>query len=442
MLRTQFRLALRRPERSMAALCTAMALTLCGCAREQGRAPFEQAERPVRAFVPSGQVIVAWNEIALESAVAADGYTDLFPHLRALTMMHLAMHDAVNGVRQSYATYASHATDPTADATAAAAAAAHAVLTALYPERRAALDQQLEPFGRGLASAVRQSSFQLGELAAGAVREARAGDGSELSGTYKAGGKPGDYQLVPPAMAIYRPDWRFVKPFGLASVEQFRSPPPLALDSAAYAADHEEVRAYGRATGSTRTAEQTAYSDWWYELSELGWNRIARVTWADQRLDLWQSARLFALLNVSMMDGYLAGWDSKLHYDFWRPYTAIRAGDSDGNAGTSAEPSWEPYCVTPPIQEYPSTHSVLGAVGAEVLVALYGGDTAFTVASQSSKPPGQLRSFPTLLDAARENADSRVACGIHFRFSTSAGLELGRQVADYVTATLLAPLHD
>ena len=158
--------------------------------------------------MPSAQVIVAWNEIALQNAVAVDGHADLFPHLRALTMMHLAMHDAVNGVRASYATYASHATDPTADASAAAAAAAHGVLTALYPERRAALDQQLEPFGRGLASAAQQSAFRLGARAAEAVRGARTGDGSEQSGSYTPGSDPGDWQRTPPGfLPALLPHW-------------------------------------------------------------------------------------------------------------------------------------------------------------------------------------------------------------------------------------------
>src|SRR5690606_9499092 len=173
---------------------------------------------------------------------------------------------------------------------------------------------------------------------------------------------------------------------------------------------------------------------------EIGWNRIARVTWSKQaQQDLWFTARLFALLNVGLMDAYIAGWDSKLHYDFWRPYTAIRAGADDGNPATLAEADWESHCVTPPVQDYPSTHSALGAAAATILYSSYGRDVPFTMKSTSSKPAGKQRSLTSFEQAAVENADSRVACGIHFRFATDTGLELGKRVGEHVIDSLLEP---
>jgi hypothetical protein len=128
-----------------------------------------------------------------------------------------------------------------------------------------------------------------------------------------------------------------------------------------------------------------------------------------------------------------------MHYDFWRPYTAIRAGDSDNNPGTRQEANWEVYCVTPPAQDYPSTRSALGATVAKVLYQVYGRDVPFTMESTSTKPPAQKRSLSSFEQAAIENADSRVACGIHFRFATEAGLELGRRVGEHVLESVLLP---
>jgi len=416
----------------------AAALALSGCSQAGDEASPSSQRQSARASAPvDGRVVVEWNAIAFENAVTVDGYGDLFPHLRALTMMHLAMHDAANGVRAKYGRYASDAKDGLADASAATAAAAHTVLSRLYPASQPALDQSLEPYLQGLGDAELQAAQQLGTAAAEAIVALRTADGSDGEEAYTPGTEPGDYQFVPPNDFIYRPAWRLVTPFGLDAVDQFRSEPPVALDSAAYAADFAEVKAYGRLAESTRTEDQTFYADWWYELSDIGWNRIARVVWEEQPLDLWETARAFALLNVSLMDGYLAGWDSKLFYDFWRPFTAIRAADTDGNDATQPEPGWDAYCATPPIQDYPSTHSVLGAAGAEVLAYVFGTDVGFSMESTSSKPPGQLRSLPTFEAAALENADSRVACGIHFRFATEAGLAMGRQIGRHAVSTLL-----
>lgn len=139
---------------------------------------------------------------------------------------------------------------------------------------------------------------------------------------------------------------------------------------------------------------------------------------------------------------HVAGWDSKLHYDFWRPYTAIRMADAELNPSTVPDPGWESYCVNPPVQDYPSTHSALGATAAAVLREVYGRDVPFVMESPSAKPAGATRSLSSFEQAALENADSRVACGIHFRFATQAGLELGQRVGRHLLGTVLRPLGD
>lgn len=387
----------------------------------------------------SGQVVLDWNAAAFDVGARADEYADPFLHLRAIAMMHLAMHDAVNAVGARYRRYAPGPADEGADPLVAAAAAAHGVLSSLYPAQGALLDAKLnETTAAARSTESEQRGLELGQAAAEAILVSRATDRSDASDPYAPGTEPGRYRFVPPFDFVYRPAWRSVKPFALATGDQFRSAPPPPLGSAEYAADFEEVKSYGSASGSSRTAAQTEYADWWYELSEIGWNRIARVTWPEQpNRDLWFTARLFALLNVGLMDAYIAGWDSKLHYDFWRPFTAIRAADADGSSVTVADPSWESYCVTPPVQDYPSTHSALGAAAAAILHRVYGRDVPFTMESSSSKPPGQERSISSFEQAAAENADSRIACGIHFRFATRAGLELGQKVGEHALGSLL-----
>jgi len=416
---------------------------VAGCERAQpdsaGATTPDDVARPATA---DGKIVLEWNTFASEVALKADSkYEDPFIHLRALTMLHLAMHDAANAVDPKYGRFALTRTDARADASVAAAAAAHGVLSSVYPSQRELLDARLsETLANVPESATRDRGIELGKAAAQAVLAQRATDRSDASEPYTPKDAPGSYRFVPPLELVYRPGWRNVEPFGLARGDQFRSQPPPKLDSAEYAAAYDEVRSYGRAKDSTRSEDQTFYANWWYELSEIGWNRIARVTWEKQaEQDLWFTARLFALVNVGLMDAYIAGWDSKLHYDFWRPYTAIRAGESDDNEATVAESGWESYCVTPPVQDYPSTHSALGAAAAHILYGIYGRDIPFTMESSSTKPAGKPRTLSSFEQAAIENADSRVACGIHFRFATEAGLAMGEQVGDYVLDSMLAP---
>ena len=145
---------------------------------------------------------------------------------------------------------------------------------------------------------------------------------------------------------------------------------------------------------------------------------------------------------MAMSDAYVAGWDSKFHYNFWRPTTAIRQAATDGNPATAADAAWESELVTPPVQDHPSTHSALGDAAAEVLGHVLGDATSFTMPSTSSLTPGATRSFPSFTAAANENADSRVMAGLHFRFACNAGQALGRQVGAWVTTTALQPLKN
>ena len=208
---------------------------------------------------------------------------------------------------------------------------------------------------------------------------------------------------------------------------------PPELTSRTYARAYNEVKSVGAINSTTRTPDQSNYAHWWYEGSEIGWARVARVTATSEELELWRAARMFALVNMSLYDSYVAGWDSKFHWDSWRPYTAIRAGDTDGNPRTVKDATWQSYLETPPVQDYPSTHSALGAGAAEVLKRSFGTDRVpFSMDSLTALPANPVRSFNTFTQAADENADSRVRAGIHFRFSTEQGKALGRDVGRYI----------
>ena len=245
---------------------------------------------------------------------------------------------------------------------------------AVYPAQQATLDAELAtwlatvPNGRGKTKAL-----TLGAKAAAAIVALRQNDGTDVdlfSPYYTPGTQPGDYQFVPPYDFAFAEDFRYATPFGLESAEQFRVPAPPALTSRTYARAYNEVKSVGAINSTTRTTDQSNYANWWYEASEIGWARVARVTTTSEELKLWRAARMFALVNMALYDSYVAGWDSKFHWDFWRPYTAIRAGDTDGNPRTVKDATWKNYLETPPVQDYPSTHSALGAGAAEVLKRL------------------------------------------------------------------------
>lgn len=383
-----------------------------------------------------GDVVVDWSRIVFEAALSDDGYVS-FKGPRHQAMMHLAMHDAVNAIKPKFDQYAYFGRSSSANPVAAAAKAAHDVLVAVYPAQQATLDGALAtwlakvPDGSGKTKAL-----TLGAKAAAAIVALRQNDGTDVnlfSPGYAPGTQPGDYQFVPPYDFALAQDFRYAKPFGLRSPDQFRVPAPPALTSRAYATAYDEVTSVGAIDSTTRTTDQSSYANWWYESAEIGWARAARVTTTSEELNLWRAARMFALVSMSFYDGYVAGWDSKYYWDFWRPYTAIRAGDTDGNPDTTKDDSWQSYLENPPVQDYPSTHSALGAGAAEVLKRSFGTDqVAFSMGSLTALPANPVRSFTTFTQASDENADSRVRAGIHFRFATEQGKTLGRDVGSYI----------
>jgi len=392
---------------------------VAGCASElsSGASPSVAPVSPADAR--PNTAILTWNTAARDALV------------------HLAQHDAVNATAPAFDSYAFDGRDMGADPEAAGAAAAHAVLTTTFPAQQPALDATLAAALAAVPDGDAETrGVALGRQAAAAILALRATDGSDtpIVGDYVPRADPGRYQFTAPFDFAFLPGWRTLRPFALARPDQFRPKPPPALDSKAYADGYAEVKATGQAGSQARTPDQSAYAKFWYEFSELGWNRIARTVAAERSLGLQSTARLFALLNMALSDAYVAGWDAKFHYDFWRPVTAVRAAATDGNPATAPDAAWESAEPTPPVQDYPSTHSALGDAAAEVLASVFGDRTPFTFTSPTADPVNSARSFARFSDAADENAESRVMAGIHFRFSTGAGQDLGRRVGRWTVA--------
>ena len=225
----------------------------------------------------------------------------------------------------------------------------------------------------------------------------------------------------------------------LKASSQYRPKPPYDVRSKKYAADFNEVKSLGRIDSTTRTEEQKQIALFWVEGSPQGWNRIARTVSAQQGVDLWENARLFGLLNLASADAYIADFENKYFYEFWRPITAIRAADTDGNPDTAADPTWDSLVPTPPAPDYPSGHSGQGGAMSEVLARFFVDGVSFSTTSTTQ--PGVIRSFTSFSQAAEENANSRIYIGFHFRHATVEGLKLGGKVGQVAFNHYLRPVH-
>jgi membrane-associated phospholipid phosphatase len=216
----------------------------------------------------------------------------------------------------------------------------------------------------------------------------------------------------------------------LTASSQFRPAPPLDPRSPRAIAEMQDVRSIGGEVSARRTAEQSEIARFWYEDSTAGWNRIARELSVARGLDEWESARLLALVNLAMADGFIGGFEAKYHFHYWRPATAIRA---------TTEATWLPYLWTPPVPDYPSTHTVLGAAAAAVMARYF--DTDFVPFSMTSGAPyaGITRKFWSFSEAAQENGASRILAGIHFPSAVRAGYEQGERIGIWTYEHALQP---
>ena len=387
-------------------------------------------------------VVTDWNVIALQAHAASSPNGIL--RTRVLAMVHAAVHDALNAIDRRADPYAfDMRAVETASAEAAVASAAFTVLSALVSSQQTMLSAA---YAASLSTVpdgpMRDDGIAVGVLAAQHILLLRQNDGSGAVVPYTAGDDLGDWRPTPPAFApALLPHWGLVTPFVLRTADQFRGKGPLDLTTRRYARDVEEVRRLGSATSVDRTADQTQIALFWIEASVDGWCRIARTLSANAHLDLWQNARLFALITLAMADAYIAQFDEKYHYNFWRPVTAIQAGDTDNNPHTVGDPAWMALRPTPPIPEYSSAHAAVGAAAAEAMKRFFGtDDMPFNTSSPTAG--NVIRTFTGVRHAARENGVSRIYVGFHFRFSVEDGLKMGRRIGRFVVQRSLRPVAE
>jgi hypothetical protein len=402
--------------------------------------------------------VTHWNRIATEIFPIEPGpVIDSW----AFAILHAAVHDAVNGIERRYEPYTIDLSFPGASVDAAVARAAHDVLTELAPSHRERIYREYEAALGGVPDGpAKNAGLILGQLAARANLDRRFGDGiipgpwPPTSGpitvpVYQPTGAPGDYDFTPPfdapplgPVALF-PGWRRLTPF-VIDLKRRRLKGPDPLHSLRYALDVNFVKSVGSLQSVTRTPDQTETAFFWFEEDWSMWNRLARTVIQHRQLDSWQTARVFALLNFALVDTSIAALETKYHFRFWRPYTAIRRAGEDGNDHTEADPDWLPLLWTepnmpqtffiPPFPDYPSLAAASGSAAAEVLTRHIGDHVSFETTSVTL--PGATRRFHSFRHAAHEQGMSRVFGGIHFLHAVEDGFAQGKSIGREVSRML------
>jgi hypothetical protein len=351
------------------------------------------------------------------------------PAMRIMALTQTAVADAVQAAAQSPAGKAS--------VDAAVAAANRATLARLLPQQEAAITAAYQAALAVLPEGpARNAGVDAGERAAAAVLAARADDGAATPERYRPTTTPGAY--VPTATPAV-PQWPQRKPWLLARADQFRPGPPPALDSALWARDYNEVKTLGSKASTVRTAEQTEIARFWeYSLPPIYYGVVRSVA-AQPGRDIERNARLYAAVAQGMDDAMVAVLEAKYQYGFWRPITAIRNGDQDGNAATERDAGWVPFSDVPLHPEYPSAHSILAGTVGTVLQADLGHAPVPTLSTASPSAKGAVRRWSRVEDMMQEVAEARIYEGIHYRVSTEAGLAMGRKVGALAAQRHLAP---
>src|SRR6266853_3422750 len=389
--------------------------------------------------------VLQWNRTLLVIVRTPGGQPATIHPTRSFAIMHDAIYDTVNAIDGTHKPYlvrlsASHF----ASQEAAAAAAAHEVLVKLYPNFQATLDAQLQQALAQLPSRGKADGISIGKTVADRILALRSNDGSNAQPIpYVFGTASGDYQSTPPNFPA-QPQfthWSRVTPFALERASQFRPGPPPALASDTYSEAFSQIKSLGIVNSTIATADEALTGRFWNGAIQNYWNEISQTFSVAHRLTTAQSARLFALLNLSFADDVIAFYDAKYTYNFCRPVTAIRAADTGINPETMADPNWLPEVgKTAPDPSYPGAHAVISASGAEVLISFSERDHAeFNVTSEVL--PGVERSFTSISAAAEEATLSPTFGGQHFRFDLTTGQRLGRDVADFVLDNFLTPAH-
>lgn len=376
-------------------------------------------------------VISDWNRTASEYLTQNAGSH----YSRGMTMVHVAQFDAVNAVGGGYTPYALEVVAPGASAEAAAAQAAYSVLTNISRATVSVLNTALARSLEGIAAgSAREDGIRLGKIAADRIIQLRAADNPDLPITPATSTALGKWRISPPNSSPgIGANSRYMLPWTLRSQSQFRPGPPPALNSAQYAADYDEARLLGARNSPTRTPDQTDAAGF-HAAPDLAYLRPAL---ASRALPLIESSRAVALYYMARTDAETAFLEAQYAYSFWRPYTAIRLADTDGNDGTAPEPAWTPLFDTPNHPEYPSGTCTFTTASVEVLMSVYGDNFEFTGTYNGASKP---RQFARLSAAIDDAVVARIAAGAHFRNSCLQGVELGRRIAHHAMQNYLRPV--
>jgi hypothetical protein len=386
--------------------------------------------------------VTDWHEHMLVALIKGGGNSQI--RSRNAALVSAAVFDAVNGIERRYAPIHVPAAAPRgASKRAAAVQAAYAVLIDRFPEQAGELGANraasLAAIGGGGESMRRGISW--GQLVAEAVLAWRSTDGfTPAPLPYRGGNEPGRWRPTPPAFASGAvPQFATMAPWGILAPDQFLPPGPPALNSEQYRIDLDEVRRMGSATSPLRTEDETDACRFWESGSPTHiWDRAALDLLANVDTELSENARLLATLNLAIADAIIACWNAKYTFEFWRPVTAIRLADDDGD-GNPDDPLWTPLMATPAHPEYTSGHSSASSAAATVLADYFGDDTRFML--QSPAAPGWVRFYPSFSAAMDEVADARVFAGFHFRTACEDGRTVGSKVASYILDNLMGRIH-
>jgi len=382
-------------------------------------------------------VIMDWN--AKADAIAAEKQVLPAQQSRAMSMLHIAMFEAVNAIELRYTPYKlTLSADRSTSKEAAAAVAAYDVLLAIYPDQKAVLDTALTASLSGIPETEGKSNgIVLGKKAAEGVIAFRASDGSNAQESYRPYTKPGVY--VPTIVPLFSTIGA-TTPWVMTSGSQFRPGPPPALDSETWTRDVNEIREIGARNSIVRTAEQTTIGRFWFLVGPRSYNPIVRQAAMAKNMDVVDCARLFALTSIAGNDALVAVFDAKYQYNLWRPVTAIRNADITQNPATPREESWLPLGDTPMHPEYPCAHCITSAAISTVLRNIVGEEFGeFSLTSPTA--PGVTRKWSRLQDYSDEVANARIYAGFHYRFSTEVGKDMGRKIGELTVATQLHGLE-
>jgi hypothetical protein len=381
----------------------------------------------------AADVLADWDGLAAELGGAAAAGE------REAALVDVAMFDAANAVARRYRpALVDVAVRGPADAAAAAATAAASTLLSLHPE---AADRIRATLAASLASVHAPTgdgpeSTRVGEEVARRVLAARVGDGADAPDTWRAKTSPGQYVPTAPVVGSA---WPRVRPFMLTDAAQFRPSAPPSLASAEWATDYREIRALGARRSAERTPAQTEAARFWLMTGPRAYHPLAHQLIAARHLDTVDGARLLAVYAMVLTDTYVAVFEAKYHYEFWRPVTAIRNGEFDGNPDTQGDPAWEPLDATPMHPEYPCAHCALSGAAAAVLAGLGGPGALPEFTLTSTTLPGATHRYPTLQAFTEEVANARIWAGFHYRTSARVGTDMGRRLAEWAIDRAPAP---